>query len=390
MTLPSLEGHERLSRILARAFLESQLPMVLLLHGPRGVGKQRLALWTGQLLLCEAVASSGPCGDCRGCRLSLRIEHPDLLWYFPIKRPLSKGSRNRDQEALEAARADVIAEARERPIRPSYSEDPVGLHLGTVRNLRREAARGSGMAPRRLFVLAEAQELVAQDASPEAANALLKLLEEPPLDCWFILTSSEPGRLLPTIRSRTTALHVPVLSAEHVCRFLNKHSDASEDEIEKAASLAGGSIGRSLGYLPSDGEPGPLERIRQEAFHLLRAALSPQPTDRFTGALSYSPVGARGLHELLSSLESWLRDLAALSSCDDLSVLNRDAIKWLRKTVADGSIDPVRVSRCIRHAEDARRLAAGNVNPQLILTQMLADLHAELSRPGTLVADEAS
>lgn len=390
MTLHALEGHERVKSGMARAFLESELPRVLLLHGPKGIGKQRLAIWIGQLLLCEAVVGSEPCGECRGCRMSLRLEHPDFLWYFPIKRPPSKGSRERDLEALEEVRAEVIAQTREQPLRPSYSEEPLGLHLGTVRNLKREAARGPGIAPRSVFVLAEAQELVSQDASPEAANALLKLLEEPPPNRWFVLTSSEPGRLLPTIRSRTAGLYMPALSGVRVREFLARHCDTSEAEIEKAASLSGGAIGRALGYLPSDGEPGPLERIRQEAFHLLRAALSSRPAERFARSLSYQPAGARGLHELLSSLESWLRDLAALASSDDAPVLNRDARKWLSKTAGESSIEPVRVAECIRFIEDARGLAAGNVNPQLILSQMLSDLHTGLRAPALSLADEVS
>lgn len=390
MTLHALKGHERVKSSVIRAFLESKLPRVLLLHGPKGIGKQRLALWIGQLLLCETVAGSGPCGDCRGCQMSLRLEHPDLLWYFPIKRPPSKGSRERDLEALEEVRLEIITQIREQPLRPSYSEEPLGLHLGTVRNLKREAARGPGIAPRKVFLLTEAQELVSQDASPEAANALLKLLEDLPPNRWFVLTSSEPGRLLPTIRSRTTGLYMPTLSGVHVREFLARHSDASETEIQKAASLSGGAIGRALGYLPSDRAPGPLERIRQEAFHLLRAALNPQPVERLARSLSYPPAGARGLHETFSSLESWLRDLAALASSADTPVLNQDARKWLSKTVAEGSIDPVRVAECIRYVEDSRSLAAGNVNPQLILSQMLSDLHAGLRAPTLSLADEVS
>ncbi len=390
MTLHAIEGHGRLRTAISRAFEASELPTVLLLHGVKGVGKQRLALWTGQRLLCEGSAGPEPCGECRGCRLALRLEHPDLLWYFPVKRPPSKGSRERDQQSLEDARRELLEQAREKSVRPSYSAEPLGLHLGTVRNLKKEAMRGSGMAPRRLFVLGEAQELVSQEASPEAANALLKLLEEPPPNCWFVLTSSEPGRLLPTLRSRTTAIHVPPLSNARVSGFLERHGGAAGDEIGKATDLAGGSIGRALGFLTLDRETGPLERIRKEAFQLLRAALSPRPADRFARALSYSPAGARGLHELFSSLETWLRDLAALASTRDAALLNQDASDWLSKTVADLSIEPLRVALCIKHVEDSRRLAAANVNPQLILNLMLDRLREELAESSVLATDEVS
>ena len=63
------------------------LPSSLLLHGPRGVGKQRLALWLGQLLLCQANDDAEmPCGRCTACRFALELGHPDLRWFFPRPR----------------------------------------------------------------------------------------------------------------------------------------------------------------------------------------------------------------------------------------------------------------------------------------------------------------
>lgn len=379
MTLHAVEGHDVARRAIARSFQREELPRVLLFHGPRGVGKQRLALWTGQLLLCDAPTDTGPCGECRDCRLCSRLEHPDLLWYFPLKRPPSRGSRERDQEALEEARLEILEQKRESPLRPSYSDDPVGLHIGTVRNLRKEAARAPGMARRRVFVVADAEELVAQDSSPEAANALLKSLEEPPANSWFILTSSEPGRVLPTIHSRATSLYVGPLKSERVKDFLLSHCDVSPEAAAKAASLSEGSIGRALGLLPVEGDPGPLEKIRQDAFHLLSAAVAGASSDRFTQALAYPPAGARGLQELLSFLETWLRDLAAMATDVKAPPLNEGARTWLLRTVESKGVDPLRAVRSLRHVEEARRSAAANVNPQLLVNRLLTDLHAELS-----------
>lgn len=388
MTLHAPEGHESSRRALARACLRRDLPKVLLFHGPRGVGKQRLALWTGQLLLCDAPSEEGPCGECRNCRLCVRLEHPDLLWYFPLKRPPSRGSRERDQEALEEARIEILAERREAPLRPSYSEDPVGMHVGTVRNLRKEATKGAAMSSRRTFVIGDAEELVAQDSSPEAANALLKILEEPPQGSWFILTSSEPGRVLSTIHSRATSLYVAPLKTDAVEAFLSSRCAVSPGEAEKAAALSEGSIGRALGLLPVDGEPGPLEKIRQDAFHLLSAAVTGGPGDRFAQALGYPPAGARGLHELLSFLETWLRDLAAMATDAKAPPLNRGAREWLLKTVQAHDIDPVRAARALEHIEEARSAAAANANPQLLLTRLLVDLHDELSQAPAPFAGE--
>ena len=121
--LHDVEGHEEVRRSLARAHAADGIPSSMLFHGLKGVGKQRLALWTGQLQLCEAPdPEEGPCGACRPCRMALGLEHPDLHWFFPLPRP--KGvSGNRLADALESARIDELAEIREEPLRPSLGDE---------------------------------------------------------------------------------------------------------------------------------------------------------------------------------------------------------------------------------------------------------------------------
>src|SRR2546429_1265473 len=86
MPLPPLIGHERVKTRLAGAHSSGKLPQALLLAGPRGVGKQRLALWLAQLIHCEAPGSlEEPCGECRSCRLVLSLQHPDVHWFVPVE-----------------------------------------------------------------------------------------------------------------------------------------------------------------------------------------------------------------------------------------------------------------------------------------------------------------
>lgn len=374
MTLPPLHGHHAAREAVARAWFRDRLPQVLLLHGPRGVGKQRFAHWTGQLLVCLAPAESGPCGVCRECSLAERVEHPDIHWYVPLPRPKKRGTPEREAEALEELRVGWIQEARERPFRSTWSEEVTGLHLGTIRNLNRRARNPPSTGPRQLFVIADAEQLVAQESAQEAANALLKTLEEPAPGTHFILTSSEPGRLLPTIRSRASALHLPALPRREVSEFLLTFLDADPEAVDRAARLSGGSVGRALGFLPDGEDDGPLERIRKEAFHLVRSALSPSAGDRFALALGYAPSGARGLSELLGFMEEWLRDLSAASVGAGDQILNQDARKWLMKT-AGGNLHPTGPARALNRVEEGRSHASGNVNPQLLLAGLLMDLH---------------
>lgn len=378
MSLHPLEGHSEARRSLGAALARGRLPQALLLHGPQGVGKQRFGLWLGQLLLCQSAGTEGPCDQCQGCRLAVRIEHPDLHWFFPVKKPRSRGSPDRDDEALEDARRERIEEFRAEPLQPVHATEPLGLHLGTVRNLRRRAASRPSMSSRQVFLIADAEELVAQDASPEAANALLKLLEEPPAHTWFLLTSAEPGRLLPTIRSRASSLYLSALPTQQVAEFLRREREVDEGTALKASRLASGSIGRALGFLPDGDDDGPLEELRRDSFRLLRDALSPRAAHRFARALQYRPSGARGLRELFLGLELWLRDLAAAAAGAPDAILNDDARSWLVEAVERHRIPAGAVARGMEALQDARGQASGNVNPQLILSGLLIRLHRTL------------
>jgi len=373
-------GHEEPRRLLARAHATAGLPGAILLHGPRGVGKQRMALWIAQLQLCDKAGPDGPCGTCRPCRLVLGLEHPDLHWYFPLSRP--KGvSGDRLGDALESARVDALEEIRARPLRPSQAEGLRGLYLAMVHGLRRRARQPPSEGPVQIFVIGDAEYLVPQEASPEAANALLKLLEEPPDGTRFVLTSSEPGRLLSTIRSRSVPVLLSPLPTERVAAFLLEHTDVDEAIARRAAGLAQGSIGRALGYLPDGEDPGPADTLRQEAFTIVEAALTPGRGQAYLTSLTFAPAGARALVELFGHVEEWIRDVAALSVGARDRILNTDAIGRLEKLMRTSPVEAARVAATLPALEQARELARGNVNPQLVVSGLVRRLRRDLGAP---------
>ncbi len=377
MSLHPLLGHESVREALASAHARQALPAALLMHGARGAGKQRLALWLARLLVCQN-PSSGPCDRCGPCRMASSLKHPDIHWYFPLARP-KKVSGDRLVDALEDARLEAIADIRVDSLRPSHSDEVRGLYLGTVRNIRARAYKRPTMAPGPVFIVGDAEFLVPQEASPEAANALLKILEEPPGSAHFILTSSEPGLLLPTIRSRTVHVHVGALPDEDVAGFLKEHAGVDATVASWAATLAHGSVGRALGFLPEDGEPGPLESLRWQAFDLVMAATTKQVASGYGIALGFPPAGARKLMQLFAFVDEWLRDLgAAAAGADDL-IFNRDALGRLKKHVAEAEIDAVDVPMAFSKVEVARELARGNVNPQLVVSGLILEIRTALA-----------
>ena len=380
MSLHPIVGHEGVREAIRVAHERGELPGSLLLHGPRGIGKQRLALWLAQLVVCASPGPDGPCNRCGPCKMTLALEHPDVHWYFPLPRP--KGaSGDKLAEKLEEARHRELAEIRAQPLRPSFSDEIRALYLGSVANIRAKAAKRPSMADGPIFIVGQAELLVPQEASQEAANALLKLLEEPPGDARFVLTSSEPGMLLSTIRSRTVPLHVPPLPSDTVQAFLQESLDVDAETAGWAATLSQGSPGRAMAFLPDDDGIGPLESLRRQAFHTVVAALADDAAAGFEVAIGFPPAGARKLIDLFTFVEEWLRDLAAAAAGADDVVFNQDALARLKKHVDRASIDPARVPLAFLAVERARELARGNVNPQLVMSGLIRDLRHALRPP---------
>src|SRR5687768_359329 len=204
MSIVELYGHDELRDRLLPRVIAGTLPQSLLLHGPAGVGKQRLALWLGQALIC--VSDAPPCGACRECRYALDLTHPDLTWVFPRPRP--KGSDSDPEDIAEDLAEATQKRAQKHGLYPAPPGSE-GVYVATVRFLVRQASRTPALARRKVFVVGDADRMAQQEGAEVAANAFLKLLEEPPADTWVIATTSAIGSLLPTIRSRVVAVRVP-------------------------------------------------------------------------------------------------------------------------------------------------------------------------------------
>ena len=373
---PRFRGHGELRESLRRALSRETLPATVLIHGVPGCGKQSLALWLARTRLCTGGAA--PCNRCTSCRLALRLEHPDIHWHFPLPRPKGSPSPQRLAELLETARHERLAEFRRKPLRAEDGTGVKGIYLAAVLAIRRLAHRRPAMSREQFFVIGNAELLVPQEASPEAANALLKLLEEPPDGSRFILTSSRAGSLLDTIRSRALPIHLPPLSAPEVAAFLEEECGADREMAHRAASLSQGSIGAALGYLDADGVA---SREREQALALLRTVVGGRRADSYRVALDFKPAGARGLLDLLASLQLWIRDLGAVALDRDDQVVNRGELPFLREAAQRLNIVPFRVARAVSQVEEARMLAQGNVNPQLFMATLLLDLEETLKPP---------
>ena len=340
MPLHPIYGHDRVRRQLADAIGRGRLPQALLIEGPPGVGKQRLALWLAQALVCEA--PEPPCGQCSHCQRLLALAHPDVLWLVPLELTRKGSDADKQIELVEDALREEMAARREQPL---YKSPPgQATHsIAAVRLVARFLALRPALSRRKAVVIGAADRLVPQRANPEAANALLKALEEPPSDTTIVLTASDSGALLPTLVSRLVRVRLTRLPDSVVTAFAQRElGRKSEREASQTVAEAEGSIGRLLASQDKgNGIGNVVERF-------LKAATGPA-VDRYSLALGQPPFQARGAFTaLLDGLLEHLRERAR-SGEDTETVL-------------------AAMSRVL----DARAAAQGNVNPQL-LTAVLAE-----------------
>jgi DNA polymerase III subunit delta' len=343
-------GHTAVRDRLREMVRRGSLPSSILLQGPRGVGKQQVALWLGRLLLCEnADQPNAPCGTCRACKMTGEAQHPDLQWFFPRER------LKKNPDDIDDIREDLADARRERMENDGVyagSAGDEGIYVAMIRALVQSATLSPALARRKVFIVADAEQMVVQEGSDQAANAFLKLLEEPPADTTIILTSSEPGGLLPTIRSRVIAFRLAPLTDTEVKKFLadpavERHLDLGGDRSEEIVRLAGGAPGRLV-----DRES--WKAALAQAERILAAAAAPDRGARMRVALSQGAAGARGkFSDTLDALTVLLHDRARSASRkgDEPSALG--------------------AAKAIQIVEEAKEQAYHNVSPNLLTASLL-------------------
>jgi DNA polymerase III subunit delta' len=203
MPFSAVLGHARPLGLLAGSIARRSLPPSLLFTGPDGVGKMLVARAVAEALNCLTPRGRDACGTCPVCRRIARGTHPDVLVIDPPD--------------LGATRIDHV--------RPAIAATAYRPFEGRCR----------------VVIIDDADRL-----TDDAENALLKSLEEPPAGSVFILVTSRPETLLPTVRSRCSQLRFGRLAAGDVARVLTERHGYEVEEAHAIAAVAGGSPGRAL------------------------------------------------------------------------------------------------------------------------------------------------
>jgi len=284
MAFKDVAGNQGVRKILRLALERGRVPHSLIFSGPDGVGKMALALTLAKALNCRDLTADS-CDECPSCRAVEHESHPDVM--------------------------ALTVEAQKQKV--SVEQTALIKEMAYLRPM---------MGKRRVFIVDDAK-----DMSAEAANSLLKALEEPPSFTHIILLTDSPDRLLPTIRSRCRQLAFSPIGREEIERDLLDR-DFSPEQARILALLVDGNLDRAREL-----EWDEVQALKEEAWGLFEDLSSADRASRFLERFGTVPKAVQEeFGRVLEVFSSFARDILLLRlGGDPALVINPDFAGRLRE-----------------------------------------------------------
>ncbi len=368
MRFADITGQEELKRQLVRSIDAGRVSHALLLGGRSGAGILPLAVAFVQYLNCRHRRDGDSCGTCPDCLRIASLEHPDLHLVFPVNRQGKKsGEAMRSDEFLPLFRK-LFAERRGW-VSPQQWYDR--LDLGRTLRGMIAAREADGIIRKLSFKSFEADYKtmlvwLPEAMNEEAANKILKILEEPWERTLFLLVSERPDRLLPTILSRTQQIHVPPLRPEVLAQYAQRHGVADTAEAHRRARLAGGDL-IALEHLLA----GTDDARRREDFELFRTLMRLSYNDRHLELIGWAEEASQLTREqqcgFLRSAARLLRESFMLhAGLERIGYLWGEELAFCTKFAP--FIGPRNIEALVEEIESALAQISQNGNPTIVFT----------------------
>jgi len=297
MAFENIVGQQRVRNFFEKALKSERLSHAYLFVGERGVGKEATALELAKALFCEKSAACSP-EPCPNCTRVAKLSHPDLHFIFPAP---AKVKETEQTQILQSVAANPYQ-------RDELWANPM-ISIEKIREIRRKSSYKSFEGRGRIVIIVDAERM-----SEEAANSVLKILEEPPQKMYLLMISSRPNLLLPTISSRCQLIKFEPLKAAEIEQALIENHNIEQEKARLTSRVASGSYRRAIELLDEN-----LQEMQNQSLEFFRKSVQSE----FTQILYVDEVlktcqrDLKKIKDLLSLLLIWFRDALVFRETDE-------------------------------------------------------------------------
>lgn len=376
MRFADIIGHQSLKQRLVESIDKGRVSHAQLFSGEAGSGTLPLAIAYAQYLNCPHRSGGDSCGECPSCRQIAEMAHPDVHFVFPVNKQGKKSGEKIISSNFLAPWREIVASAGGYFSRQQWYDM---LNLGKTLQGHINVAEAEEIIRRLSFKSLESEYKImiiwqAETMNSEAANKLLKILEEPWQKTLFLLITDRPDLLLDTIRSRTQQVHVPRLTAEELMPLL----EGDELQRRNMARLAAGDV-IQLRRLAGGAE----DEARRESFELFCSLMRLSYNDKHLELMEWADTVAQLSREqqrsMLLHAARLLRESYMLhAGLGAISYLWGDEAKFCNNFAP--FIGNQNIEYLIGEIEQVRRQIDQNGNARIIFTHFALAVSKQINR----------
>ena len=311
-------GHKDILKYISSAVENNRVSHAYILNGERGSGKRMLANLFATTLLCES-GNSEPCGKCHSCRQAESGNHPD-----------------------------IIRVTHEKP--NSISVDDIRTQVNNTVDIK------PYQGPYKVYIIPQADLM-----TPQAQNAILKTIEEPPAYAVFLLLTENAEMLLPTINSRCVMLKLRNIKDTLIRKYLMENLEIPDYKADMCTAFAQGNVGRAIMLANSEH----FNEIREEAVQLLKH-ISEMELNEIVAAVKNISVYKLEITDYLDIIMIWYRDVLLYKATKEIDkVVFKDQLQSIKEQARKSSYEGIEL--ILESLEKAKARLKANVNFDLVM-----------------------
>lgn len=318
----SVVGHKDIIQYIQNAVREDKVSHAYILNGERGSGKRMLAKLFAMTLQCEGQGTE-PCGTCHACKQAESGNHPDII-FVTHEKPASIG--------VEDIRLQVNQDIQIKPYQ----------------------------GPKKIYIIGEADLM-----TPQAQNALLKTIEEPPAYAVIFLLTEKADTLLPTITSRCVMLKLRNIKDTLIRKYLMENMKIPDYKADVCTAFARGNLGRAIMLAESEH----FNEIREEAVQLLKY-IDEMELFEIVKAIKRIQSYKLEIEDYLDIMMIWYRDVLMYKATKDVDrVIFQEQLSFIREKSKKSSYEGIEL--ILESLDKAKSRLKANVNFDLVMELLL-------------------